>query len=251
MHMMQWLKSKFRYLGFDIVKMNKKSLSNRDLYEHDLKAVITSSAPIIFDVGANKGQSIEVFMRLFPTSTIYSFEPNESLYKKLKEQYKNNANVHLYCAALGSKEEIKKFSIYKTTELSSFHEVSDNELNPFKDEQVDKIVSSEVWTFDHFLINKGISHIDLLKIDTQGYEMEVIFGATSALTKGLVQHLYLELNFIDLYKDQSNPLRIIEFLLDRGYGLVGLYDLNRPEKYIRWANGLFRLILQPDKRKLN
>ena len=70
---------------------------------HDLPLVVTTRRPVIFDVGANVGQSIDLFSQLFPQSSIYSFEPAADCFALLKRKYKND-RVRLFQAALSSSD---------------------------------------------------------------------------------------------------------------------------------------------------
>ena len=67
------IKKKFSILGYTISRIDNKykKLSFNDIHQ----AKINTDNPIIFDVGANKGQSIRRFKNIFPKSTIHSFEP--------------------------------------------------------------------------------------------------------------------------------------------------------------------------------
>ena len=56
--------------GFEIKKLDRKKLNFDDIYKKFFDDNL-----IIFDVGANKGQSIERFKKIFPKSTIHAFEP--------------------------------------------------------------------------------------------------------------------------------------------------------------------------------
>ena len=57
---------------------------------------INSNNSVFVDVGANKGQSIDFFLKLNSKATIYAFEPNPSLFKFLQNKYKNYPNIQLF-----------------------------------------------------------------------------------------------------------------------------------------------------------
>ncbi|MGK4566557.1 FkbM family methyltransferase [Flavobacterium sp. 3HN19-14] len=58
----------------------------RKFYQDNLKKTSVS----ILDVGANKGQTIEFFLKIYPNAKINAFEPNKKLYLQLKDKFKNN-----------------------------------------------------------------------------------------------------------------------------------------------------------------
>lgn len=240
--MIRQVKKLFRSAGFDIVKSNKNKLSNRDLFEHDVKVFIKNSNPVIFDVGANKGQSIDFYKELFPSASIYSFEPNQKLYNDLKEKYGGKDIVQVFPCALGEHVQHKEFIIYENNELSSFKPIEISSQNPFVNEKVSEKDQVEVDTLDQFLFKRNIKHIDLLKIDTQGYELEVLKGATASLDRGIINNIYLELNLINMYEGQSNYIDILNFLHQKRFQLCGFYELNRPDLFIKWTNAFFRRV---------
>ena len=55
--------------------------------------------PIIIDVGANKGQTIDFFLKIFSKPKIYAFEPSDT-YKFIKNKYKSHKNIETYNPAL-------------------------------------------------------------------------------------------------------------------------------------------------------
>ena len=116
--------------------------------------------PIFFDVVANKGQSISRFRKISLNSVIHSFEQIEKNYKFLKKNFKKNVIINNI--ALGEKNEKKNFYINKKNTNSSFFK---SNLFPTIG---NKIIQSI--TLDSYIKKNKINHIDLLKIDTQGYD---------------------------------------------------------------------------------
>ena len=79
-----------------------------------------SQNPIIFDVGANKGQSIEIYKRLFNNPKIHAFEPSFQDFQILKKKYESDNNIFLNNFALGDKEEKKTLNVMTKSDTSSF-----------------------------------------------------------------------------------------------------------------------------------
>ena len=74
--------------------------------------------PLIFDVGANKGQSIRSFKKIFSNPKIHAFEPLKEDFEILKQKYQGDQSVVLNNIALGDKKEKKSFNImYKSLQL--------------------------------------------------------------------------------------------------------------------------------------
>jgi hypothetical protein len=89
-----------------------------------------------------------------------------------------------------------------------------------------------------------LTHIDLLKIDTQGFDLEVLRGAAEMLCRRAIDTLLVEVNFISLYKGQGSFGEVERFLAEKGYGLLTLYEVNRPNFCMRWATACFRPLVQ-------
>ena len=101
-------------------------------------------------------------------------------------------------------------------------------------------------SFDNFVKKNSIKSVDILKIDTQGYDIFVIKGAREALEKKMIKCIYVEVNFVSLYEGQGNCFDLWSYLMSCGYDLVDFYDKGRAykdeeveETTMCWANALF------------
>jgi len=191
--------------GYHIHK-EKNKLSFDEIYDQIFKK---NKHLVIFDVGANKGQSIKRFKKIFGNNcTIHSFEPIIYEFQKLKELYKNDYNVILNNFALGSQKKKKYFNIYKRTGASSFNNLNENSewllerSNQYNVKEKEfKIDTQEVHihTLDSYCNENNVEKIDILKIDTQGYEEEVIKGAKNILKLNTIGVIETEIIFDDVY----------------------------------------------------
>jgi FkbM family methyltransferase len=182
--------------------------------------------PIFFDVGANKGQSINRFLNLYLNSLIHSFEPNIDF---LNIPHKKNVFYNNY--ALGSKKEYLNFNINLNNQTSSFLELNNSYKHNNKKIAEKKIL---VDTLDNYIISNSINKIDYLKIDTQGFEAEVLRGASSTLN--ITANIEIELTLVNYYKKKSNFLEI-EILLDNKFEIFSIlprYNLNNFQ--LKWCD---------------
>ena len=101
-------------LGYKIIKIKKKNY--RD-FDQILKKILKKNNNIIFDIGANKGQSLTRFGKLFNNTYFYSFEPSFSAFKVLKSKYGNQSNIKLFNTALGEKKKKNYFMNMKIVNL--------------------------------------------------------------------------------------------------------------------------------------
>ncbi len=198
------------------------------------------NSPVCFDVGANKGQTIQLLQRCYAKPVIHAFEPSSISYSSLVSQ-SFGSEVHLHQLALGEHNGIADFRNYKYSDLSSFLAVNpDKTENVFAEVELVSLESVSVNTLDQFCAGQNIKQIDLLKIDTQGFELPVLRGGMELLKKQKIGAILLELNFSALYEKQSDALEILLFLRDHGLRLVDYYEKERLRgKELSWTTALF------------
>jgi FkbM family methyltransferase len=226
--MKKFIKNIIHKLGYDIKKINTE-FSNYPL-EHVLKEKITQN-PIIFDVGGNSGQSVTKFKKIFKKPIIHSFEPIKKEFNIMSEKFQNDESVILNNYALGEIEEEKKFNISVKTGASSFNKINNNsrwlqvrskEYNKNKNEFV-KTTTVKVSTLDKYFLNNKLNYIDLLKIDTQGYEDKVLQGSMNTFKQNKIKAVVTEIMFDDVYDKYFSFSDIEKFLLPNNFRMVGIY----------------------------
>lgn len=201
----------FFNFGYKIAKIKDKKLKEFD----EIYNKILNDNSVIIDVGANKGQSIERFLK-FHNPVIHSFEPSDDAFKILESKFKNRANCYLYNVALGEKKSESLFFEYNNNELNSFHLI--NDLDEIKKREIKVPID----TLDNFTKQNNLKKINLLKIDTQGYEQNVLSGSINLLRQNKIDIIELEL-ILGNYYDKYTSFYNIEKLLKHGsYRLIAL-----------------------------
>jgi FkbM family methyltransferase len=236
------LRRTLRSFGFDLHRLPSGSLTLRDI-EFDLPHLVNTASPVILDIGANRGQTIDMMRRAFVGPTIIAFEPNPDLFPELQRRYGSLATIEN--TAVGSAVAQLDFHVSKNSELSSLLNASAAVENPFSATPVQKTISVPVTTVDCYLAHKNINHIDILKSDTQGFDLEVLRGASATLSRGAVDTVLIEVLFFSLYQDQGTFGDIEQFLKQKGYGLIALYEIVRSRGAISWATACFHRIQNP------
>jgi FkbM family methyltransferase len=226
--MKKFFKNIIYKLGYDIKKINKEFI-NESLENLLVKKI--NKNPIIFDVGGNKGQSIEIFQRIFKNPVVHSFEPIPSEFNFMYQKFKDNKNMILNNFALGETEGEKTFNISAQTGASSFNKINNNsrwvqvrskEYNTTIKEFVTS-ATIKISTLDKYYINNKIDYIDLLKIDTQGYEDKVLQGSLNTLKKNKIKAVITEIIFDNVYDKYFSFSDIEKFLLPYNFRMVGIY----------------------------
>jgi FkbM family methyltransferase len=223
----------FNQLGFDIVRHPPRRMGEdpfRDMQEF-LQGV---SRPLVFDVGANEGQSVDIFKRHFPASTIHSFEPSEDTYLKLRDRTSSIAGVSTWNCALGSAVGSKALHENTRPKMSSFLELGSGGWG-----KIQKTSVVDVTTIDQFCRDKGIDRIDVLKSDTQGYDLEVFKGAAEMMRRNKISLIFCELILCDkMYQGIPRFDETLGFLRDRGFSLVAFYKFHFQDKLGSWTDAL-------------
>ena len=152
--------------------------------------------------------------------------------------------------ALGEMEDEQYFNINYKGGLNSFYDVNQN-TNWFRRQQNNKKVFNEnftlkkkvsINTIDNYLISKNIEFIDIVKIDTQGYEPKVLEGALNALKSKKIQTILAEIIISDIYKSNVSFFELEKNLINNGYKLISLDDHgNLFNKAIFQLNAIYAL----------
>ena len=233
-------------LGYEI---QKKGFSNN--FEVLAKLINKTENINIFDVGANEGRWIDSVNEFFKKPNIHAFEPSEKEFQILKEKYSEERNIVLNNFALGEMEDEQYFNINYKGGLNSFYDVNQN-TNWFRRQQNNKKVFNEnftlkkekvsINTIDNYLISKNIEFIDIVKIDTQGYEPKVLEGALNALKSKKIQTILAEIIISDIYKSNVSFFELEKNLINNGYKLISLDDHgNLFNKAIFQLNAIYAL----------
>lgn len=204
----------------------------------DMRRWITAEAPMLFDVGANRGQTIHKFRDAFPRATIHAFEPAPEVYRALVREYGDPPITVIHQCALGVQTEVRQFHENAQSELSSL-------LQPTRPQWAATLTKPRevyVTTVDDLCMDNGITRLDVLKLDTQGFDLMVLMGARRMLSDRRVSAVYLEVNFADLYRGQGSFGAEYDLLVSHGFRLVSFYDLRRNDAGLaEWADALFVL----------
>lgn len=203
----------------------------------------TRAVRTIFDVGANVGQTASALSAMFPESTIYSFEPFAEAFAKLCSVAQERPNILPFEFALGDQDGGGVLFLNQNSTTNSLLQNSDSLVRFVrKPTSVTPIGKSAINIFrlDTFCDQNEISSIDVLKIDTQGFELKVLKGAGQLLESKRIRFVYLEVLFVPLYEQQAEFHEVHRVLAMCGYRFVNLYGLMRDDRgLLKWGNALY------------
>jgi FkbM family methyltransferase len=182
----------------------------------------------VLDIGANKGQSVSFFKKIYPNSKIIAFEPSEKTFNLLSGFIRDNLyrDVSIYQVGIGEingelnfyESILDETSTFSLPDENSQYLKDKNRILFQKNENAFRTVTAKITTIDRFIEENQISSVDILKIDVEGFELEVLNGARNALVKGEIRIIQLERHSDDMRVDRY-PL-IHELLSINGYRQV-------------------------------
>jgi FkbM family methyltransferase len=176
-----------------------------------------------FDVGANEGQTALNALMYFPEARIFSFEPHPATYSALVSKLGHRTNLRCVNLALGSEAgELEMFE-YESSVLNSM--VPDAQF-AVRFGTTGRKIPVQCTTLDRFCSEADINALDVLKIDTEGFELEVLQGASMMLQRRAIKFVFVEFNNLQPQEGRSGGalLPIDSLLRPYGYRFIASYN---------------------------
>ncbi len=187
---------------------------------------------VIADVGGGTATTATLFSNDFPNHDIYVFEPIKSSFQEIEKATARTKYWQLINKAVGSQIGTTEINISERLTASSLLEMDANIGGVYGDMlKTQRKETIEITTLDVSLpANKAV---DILKMDVQGFEMEVLKGAVQTLIRTKV--IVLEINNHDGYRGSPTYFEIDDYLRQRNFQLFDLLPNLREEgKLLDW-----------------
>ena len=193
---------------------------------------------ILLDIGAHKGESVNLFINNFSVNCIHSFEPSLNNYNELKKnifiynkKFKK-INFKIYNYGFGEKK--KDLILNQTVETSSstFNKININskyynkKIFYLKNNKAFFFVEtlSKIDTLDNFFKENKMSSVDLIKIDTEGYEYSILKGFIENFHKA--KFIFFEHHYDNMLIKNYTFLNINELLKKNNF--IKIYKSKMP-----------------------
>ncbi len=193
------------------------------LSRHDVSCVL--------DVGAYDGEYGRFLRSAGYEGWIFSFEPVGEMYERLVEATRDDERWRAFNVALGNRDETRAIKVRQNAVLSSFLDSSDYSVQELGT-MTDTVRKEEV------VVRSLDAHIDewvaeipaprlFLKVDAQGWDLEVLHGAKSTLSR--ISVVQAELSVKPIYRDMPDYRETMAFLADQGFELTGTFPVIRDQ----------------------
>ena len=148
----------------------------------------------------------------------------------MKEKYNGNENIIINQIALGEKKGQSSFNSFKYHKINSIINIDQKSkfaksrmiVSESDDKNFAEVINVEVTSIDEYCKENNIDHIDLLKIDTQGFEDKVLKGSLNFLSKRSIDIIELELVLGFAYEKNLNFYDLEKSLIQNEYKLIAI-----------------------------
>lgn len=186
---------------------------------------------VVFDVGANIGQTVRSVHARFPEAVVHAFEPVPSTYRTLVDSVGGRPSVRTVQAALSDHDGVAEMTDEPLSELNTL-------LTASRPDQA--TVTVPMRTLDSYAEERGVGRISLLKIDTEGHELAVLRGAQEALRAGTIDFILAECDFTERPGMPHTPFcDLLAHLHPLGYRVVTFYSHGVDDEGWIWGDVLF------------
>jgi FkbM family methyltransferase len=205
-------------IGFNLERFNPRNNTalRRNILFNRLNITL------LIDVGANAGYYGKEIRKAGYKNKIISFEPIKNAFDVLLINTKKFKQWEAYNLALGVEDTQTEINISENSCSSSILNILDTHTNAEKSASYIGKQNITIKTLDSFIDTLSFkTHKEIyLKIDTQGFELEVLKGATKALT--YINTIQLEMSLEPLYAQQALYNEVFTFLWQHGYTLIDI-----------------------------
>lgn len=185
---------------------------------------------VAYDIGANSGAWTLLAKTVMPELKVEAFEPLECF------SGWSIPETNLHPVALGAFNGKASLRVTNFADASSILPLSDNSRKHFGIE-VKELVTVEVVKLDDYRREKNLPFPDLIKLDVQGYELEVLKGGVECLAAA--KAVISEVAFVELYEGQHMFHDIVNFMASHGLFVTSMGMNALPGTKMLYADLLF------------
>jgi len=207
----------FRRVGYDVVRYGPDTMGRV------VSLLSARHVDTVLDVGANRGQYYQKLRTAGFRGAIVSFEPNPDAYAQLHLVASRDSRWRGVSAALGREARSAHLNVTRNSEFSSFYspkqgaELVDGGIAAIEVKTVSMRPLASMWEE----LGLGRSRA-FLKLDVQGFELEVLQGVGQHLRQ--LTGIQLEVALEPLYEQQPTLCEVLPYLLTHGFAVYGILE---------------------------
>ncbi len=183
------------------------------------------SLGVIVDVGANRGQFSLAARHLHPMARIVAFEPLPGPAAKFARIFADDKSVTLHRVAIGTRRGPATIHLSRHMDSSSLLPITGTLTSTFPGTDEVGVDEVSVAPLTDFLKSEDLVSESFLKIDVQGFELEVLKSAGALLP--LFKRIYVEVSYVPFYEAQALAPEVIGYLRSQGFREAGSYNESR------------------------
>lgn len=211
--------SYYKYRQSNITTTSPLTWKERDFYL-SLSPGLRGKELVVYDIGAAQGIVSGCLGKLINVSEVHAFEPIPNVFQILQSNMKPFPKVSCHNVALGEAEGTALMQISKRSNSSSLLPIAELHRSQFPGTEVCKEIQIPVVRLDEYVEQNNLETPTLIKIDVQGFEKAVLYGAIETVSKS--KYCVLEMSLQSLY--EGSPLfdEIYRLMCDLDFQLTGL-----------------------------
>jgi len=194
-----------------------------------LKKEKLKNIDVLIDVGSHHGETIILFNKNFKIDNFFAFEPSPINYEILQKNVKklNDNRIKIFNHALGNingelqlnqSVESQSSTLLNINKKSNYFQRKKKILSLSSNEYFNKSFQVKVETLKNFILKNKITNIGFLKIDTEGFDFNVIMGLEDSIYK--VKYIYFEHHFHDMFQKKYTLSYIHNYLKEKNFEKV-------------------------------
>ena len=214
--------------GYQLISTKKITDMQMAQDEHLRLLLESQNIDHVIDVGANIGQYGQSLRKLGYKGKILSFEPVNHCFRALEQVSEGDKNWTIYPFALGSEKGSNTINVYANDSFSSIREFNDYSRGRFSQRGTSVTQTQEI-TIERLdqsgdLLNINPDARIHLKIDTQGFDVEVFKGAEALLNQ--VHTMQSELSITPIYEGAPDYIEALTLFRSKGFEVTGMYPIS-------------------------
>ncbi len=183
------------------------------------RALAGKETPVVLDIGASVGNTVAHVLEICPAARVFAFEPQPDQATRIKERFSDNERVKINSCGVGASNARMQLHLSSRRQSSSLLPLSNFglEAEPFAQEEA--VLDIDVITLDDWYhsLESPPKTLDLIKVDTQGFEKFVIAGGQQVFSKA--SYVIMEASFRPVYQGQTVYDDLVPLVKNAGFAV--------------------------------